>query len=52
MKYGIVRNNIYRVALNFQGIGQPTPEIREPYAVTSRIYVIKWNFRPQPEIIM
>lgn len=52
MKWGIVRNNIYRVTLNFLGVGQPKPEIREPYAVTSRIYVIKWNFRPQPEIIM
>lgn len=52
MKYGIVRNNIYRVQLVFHGIGQPRPEIREPYAVTPRIYVIKWNFRPQPEIVM
>ena len=52
MKYGIVRNNIYRISLNFNGIGQPKPEITEPYNITSRIYVIKWNFRPQPEIIM
>ena len=52
MKYGIVRNNIYRISLSFNGIGQPTPEITEPYNITSRIYVIKWNFRPQPEIIM
>lgn len=52
MKYGIVRNNIYRINLNFHGIGQPKPEIAEPYAVVSRIYVIKWNFRPQPEIVM
>ena len=52
MKYGIVRNNIYRISLNFNGIGQPTPEITEPRNVTSRIYVIKWNFRPQDPIIM
>ena len=52
MKYGIVRNNIYRIRLNFNGIGQPTPEITEPRNVNTRIYVIKWNFRPQPEIIM
>ena len=52
MKYGIVRNNIYRISLNFNGIGQPTPEITEPRNVTSRIYVIKWNFRPQKPIIM
>lgn len=52
MKYGIVRNNIYRISFSFTGIGQPTPEITEPYAVVPRIYVIKWNFRPQPEIIM
>ena len=52
MEYGIVRNNIYRISLNFNGIGQPTPEINEPHNITSRIYVIKWNFRQQPEIIM
>ena len=52
MKYGIVRNNIYRISLSFNGIGEPKPELREPYNVTSRIFVVKWNFRPQPEIIM
>ena len=52
MKYGIVRNNIYRISLSFNGIGEPKPEITEPYNVTSRIFVVKWNFRPQPEIIM
>lgn len=52
MKYGIVRNNIYRIKLSFNGIGQPKPEITEPRNVNTRIYVIKWNFRPQPEIIM
>ena len=52
MKYGIVRNNIYRISLGFNGIGQPTPEITEPQNVTSRIYVIKWNFRPQEIIEM
>ncbi|MDE6256809.1 MAG: fimbria major subunit, partial [Muribaculaceae bacterium] len=52
MKYGIVRNNIYRISLSFNGIGEPKPEIREPYNVMTRIFVVKWNFRPQPEIIM
>ena len=52
MKYGIVRNNIYRISLEFNGIGQPTPEITEPYNITSRIFVVKWNFRPQDEIVM
>lgn len=52
MKYGIVRNNIYRISLGFHGIGEPTPEITEPYNVRARIYVTKWNFRPQSVIQM
>ncbi len=52
MKYGIVRNNIYRLSFSFSGIGQPTPDLTEPYNVTFRVYVKKWNFRVQPEIIM
>lgn len=52
MKYGIVRNTIYRVSFKFLGIGHPTPEISEPYNIVSRIFVAKWNFMSQPEIIM
>lgn len=52
MKYGIVRNTIYRISFRFNGIGHPKPDISEPFNVTSRIFVTKWNFRLQPEIIM
>lgn len=49
---GIVRNNIYRVGLSFTGPGEPQPEITIPKYVESRIFVRKWNFRPQGEILM
>lgn len=52
MEYAIVRNNIYRVAISFNGPGDPTPTMREPDTMQSRIYVVKWNFRLQPEITM
>ena len=53
MKYGIVRNNIYRISLDFNGIGDPTPVLTPgPYGVRPRVFVRKWNFRPQPEIVM
>ncbi len=48
----IVRNNIYRVALSFTGPGHPTPELTEPLNIESRIFVRRWNFRPQSEILM
>lgn len=48
----IVRNNIYRIALSFTGPGQPTPELTEPNNIESRIFVRRWNFRPQSEILM
>lgn len=54
MKYGIVRNNIYRVAIRtIAGPGATTPETTvtneniEPY-----IYVKPWNIRVLDEIIM
>lgn len=52
MKYGIVRNNIYRLSFEFNGIGLPTPDITEPRHITTRVYVKKWNFWSHPEIIM
>lgn len=52
MEYGVVRNNIYRVSVTFSGAGQPRPLIDEPMNIRYRIFVRKWNFRPQPEIIM
>lgn len=52
MKYGIVRNNIYRLSFNFKGIGRPSPDISEPYNITTRVFVKKWNFRKQDTIIM
>lgn len=47
MEYAIVRNNIYRVGVSFTGPGTPTPEVREPDNIISRIFVRKWNFRLQ-----
>lgn len=52
MEYGIVRNNIYRVMLGFTGIGTPEPHVDQPMSVNFRIFVRKWNFRMQPEIIL
>lgn len=45
MEYAIVRNNIYRVSINFSGPGDPTPVMREPDTMMSRIFVRKWNLR-------
>lgn len=50
MEYAIVRNNIYRVGVSFTGPGTPTPEVREPDNIVSRIFVRKWNFRLQEVI--
>ncbi len=52
MEYATVRNNIYRVKISFSGPGDPTPTMREPDTMQARLYVIKWNFRKQPEIAM
>ena len=45
MEYAIVRNNIYRFSISFSGPGDPTPTLREPDTMMSRIFVRKWNRR-------
>ncbi|MDE6638508.1 MAG: fimbria major subunit [Muribaculaceae bacterium] len=45
MQYATVRNNIYRVALKFNGPGDPEPTMREPETMQARIFVRKWNQR-------
>lgn len=52
MEFATVRNNIYRVGISFSGAGNPTLEIREPHNIRPRIFVRKWNPRPQPGIIL
>lgn len=53
MSYGIVRNNIYRVAIgSLTGPGTPQPDPRGPEHIRSIIYVKKWNVREEDEIIM
>ena len=47
MEYATVRNNIYRVAISFSGPGDPTPEMREPNNIHSRIFVRPWNQRKE-----
>lgn len=47
MEYAMVRNNIYRVAVSFTGPGEPTPTMREPDTMQSRIFVRKWNKRSE-----
>lgn len=47
MEYATVRNNIYRVAISFSGPGDPTPELREPNHIHSRIFVRPWNQRKE-----
>lgn len=43
MQYGIVRNNIYRLSVNFHNIGLPVPEIEEPhYDIDFKISVVEW----------
>lgn len=43
MQYGIVRNNIYRLSVNFHNIGLPPTEIEEPhYDIDFKISVVKW----------
>ncbi len=55
MKYGIVRNNIYRVTINsFSGLGSndkftPVPITKN---VEFSIYVVPWNVIQNPEIIL
>lgn len=51
MEYGIVRNNIYRVGVSFSGPGNGVPDLRNPDNIRARIFVDRWNFRPQPAIV-
>lgn len=51
MQYATVRNNIYRVALKFNGPGDPTPTMREPDTMKARIFVRKWNRRTESEAL-
>ena len=57
MEYGIVRNNIYRLAINsFQQIGDTNPQPSDPIVMneylTIILYVEPWEVRTHPEIIM
>lgn len=51
MEYATVRNNIYRVSVSFTGPGDPSPTMREPDTMKARIFVRKWNYREEEEII-
>lgn len=51
MEYATVRNNIYRVSVSFSGPGDPEPTMREPDTMKARIFVRKWNYREEDEII-
>ena len=51
MQYATVRNNIYRVALTFNGPGDPTPTMREPETMQARIFVRKWNQRKEKDAL-
>ncbi|MDE5872221.1 MAG: fimbria major subunit [Muribaculaceae bacterium] len=51
MEYATVRNNIYRVSVSFSGPGDPKPTMREPDTMKARIFVRKWNYRAESEII-
>lgn len=52
MEFGIVRNNLYRIALSFSGPGTPQLLIREPFNILPHIFVRPWNVRTHPEIIV
>ena len=51
MEYATVRNNIYRVAVSFSGPGDPEPTMREPDTMKARIFVRKWNYKAESEIV-
>ena len=53
MKYGIVRNNVYRISFTFHGPGNLTPDNPRPTEhMRTVIYVRPWAFHRHPEIIM
>lgn len=52
MEFGIVRNNIYRVCVEFTGIGMPDipDDMTTPENIRMFIYVRKWNLIEHPAI--
>lgn len=52
MEFGIVRNNIYRVCVEFTGVGMPDvpEEMTTPENIRMFIYVRKWNLIDHPTI--
>ena len=55
MKYGIVRNNIYRITINsFKGLGSEDKNDLIPITknVEFKIWVVPWNVIENPEIIL
>lgn len=54
MEYGIVRNNIYRIAVSaFNGPGSPTPDTpTDVELITPYIFVKPWDVIVMPDVIM
>lgn len=52
MEFGIVRNNIYRVCVEFTGVGMPDipDDMTTPENIRMFIYVRKWNLIEHPTI--
>lgn len=52
MEFGIVRNNIYRVCVEFTGVGMPDvpDDMTTPENIRMFIYVRKWNLIEHPAI--
>lgn len=52
MEFGIVRNNIYRVCVEFTGIGMPDvpDDMTTPESIRMYIFVRKWNLVEHPKI--
>lgn len=51
MEFGIVRNNIYRLKVEFSGPGSNIPNTSEdPENIRTYIYVKKWNYIEHPPI--
>lgn len=51
MEFGIVRNNIYRLKVEFSGPGSNIPNTDDnPEGIRTYIYVKKWNYIKHPQI--
>lgn len=51
MEFGIVRNNIYRLKVEFSGPGSNIPNTEDnPEGIRTYIYVKKWNYIEHPQI--